>query len=73
MKQVNCRKCKYFYVTWDQNNPYGCKYFGFKTKTLPSVYVYKSSGEPCKAFLDKNPSSGGASGFGKGSGFDGRG
>ena len=58
MKQINCRKCVNFYVTWDPNNPYGCRYFGFKTKTLPSVYVFKSSGEPCKAFKSKDPNSG---------------
>jgi len=54
MKRINCRKCINFYVTWDQSNPYGCRYFGFKTKMLPSVYVYKSSGEPCKAFKTKD-------------------
>ena len=73
MKHINCRKCKNFYITWDQNNPYGCKYFGFKTKMLPSVYVYKSSGEPCMAFQDKNPGGGGSDIGGSGGGFDGRG
>ncbi|WP_430884532.1 uracil-DNA glycosylase [Fusibacter sp. JL216-2] len=53
MKQVNCRKCVFFYITWDQKKPYGCKYFGFKSKVLPSVSVYKSSGEQCKAFTPK--------------------
>lgn len=66
MNQVNCRKCANFYITWDQRNPYGCKYFGFKTKMLPSVYVYKSSGEQCKAFRSKDP---GPDDSGK-SGFD---
>ncbi len=50
-KRVNCRKCKYFYVTWDKKFPYGCKYMGFKTSNMPSVAVKKQSGEECLAFL----------------------
>lgn len=51
--RVNCTKCKYYYVTWDPNNPKGCKMFGFKTKLMPSLYVFKSSGKPCEAFSPK--------------------
>lgn len=53
-KRVNCIKCKYFYVTWDTNNPRGCRYFGFKTKLMPSLAVYKSSGDKCKAYKSKD-------------------
>ncbi|WP_202711115.1 uracil-DNA glycosylase [Sporosalibacterium faouarense] len=49
-KRINCLKCKHFYVTWDTNNPRGCRYFGFKTRYIPSLAVYKSSGKRCKAF-----------------------
>ncbi len=52
MKQVNCRKCV-FSISLGIKKPYGCKYFGFKSKVLPSVSVYKSSGEQCKAFTPK--------------------
>lgn len=52
-KRINCINCIYFYITWDKNNPRGCKYFGFKSKLLPSVMVYKSSGEDCKMFKSK--------------------
>ncbi len=52
--RVDCFKCKYFYVTWDQSNPKGCKYFGFKTKLIPSIAVLRSSGKGCQAFVDKN-------------------
>ena len=52
--RVDCFKCKHFYVTWDQNNPRGCKYFGFKTKLMPSIAVSKSSGKSCQAYTPKN-------------------
>ncbi|MBF4693224.1 uracil-DNA glycosylase [Fusibacter ferrireducens] len=47
---IDCRKCKYYYVTWDPNNPHGCRQFGFKSKQIPSVVVFKSSGNPCIGF-----------------------
>lgn len=50
---INCTKCIYYYITWDQNSPKGCKYFGFKTKLMPSQYVFKSSGKKCEAFKEK--------------------
>ncbi|MGX8796486.1 uracil-DNA glycosylase [Fusibacter sp. JL298sf-3] len=49
-KRIDCRKCLYFYVTWDPNRPMGCKAFGFKSRALPSQIVFRSSGEPCKAY-----------------------
>ncbi|GAB6107528.1 hypothetical protein JCM19376_14840 [Fusibacter bizertensis] len=53
--RIDCRKCRYSYITWDPNNPNGCKKFGFKTKLLPSDIVYQSSGEICNGFEEKNP------------------
>lgn len=52
-KRINCFKCIHFYITWDPNNPRGCKYFGFKTKLLPSLSVFQSSGRICQAFVKK--------------------
>jgi len=52
-KKVACRKCAYYYVTWDRKFPYGCKAFGFKSKTTPSLDVFRSSGEPCMKFTAK--------------------
>lgn len=49
----NCIKCKYYYVTWDRAKPKGCKYFGFKSLAMPSMVVFKSSGEDCQAFESK--------------------
>lgn len=54
-KRVNCLKCRYFHITWDKYNPKGCKYFGFKTRAIPSLIVYRSSGKRCEAFKPKEP------------------
>jgi len=51
--KVHCRNCEYFYITWDQQRPYGCRAMGFKTKRLPSWDVYQSSGEQCQSFKVK--------------------
>jgi hypothetical protein len=49
----NCFKCRFFYITWDRQHPNGCRAMGFKTRQLPSVVVFQSSGEPCKLYAEK--------------------
>lgn len=53
-KTINCLKCKHFYVTWDPKNPRGCRLYGFKTKLMPSLLVFQSTGAPCPSFVDKS-------------------
>ena len=50
---IDCRKCKYFKVTWERNSPYACTVFGFKTKNMPSRDVFLSSGKECLKFEAK--------------------
>jgi hypothetical protein len=50
---INCFKCKFFSITWDKDKPYGCNALGFKSKRLPSIEVYKSSGQKCMLFIAK--------------------
>lgn len=50
---VNCQKCIYYFITWDNKFPYGCKLFGVKSRQLPSVIVYKSLGKVCDNFIEK--------------------
>jgi hypothetical protein len=50
---INCFKCKHFIITWDKSRPYGCNTLGFKSKVLPSLEVYRSSGEKCMLFTPK--------------------
>ncbi|WP_378127978.1 uracil-DNA glycosylase [Cohnella boryungensis] len=59
-QRIDCMKCKHFYVTWDPRFPKGCKAFGFKSHTLPSLTVRSSSGQPCMMFEPKTPSGGSA-------------
>ena len=56
MKRINCRKCKYFFVTWEAKKPYGCKAYGFKSALIPSLVVFQSSGSNCTMFKLKTPS-----------------
>ena len=51
--KVNCKKCMYHYITWDNSFPYGCKLYGVKSKQLPSVIVSQSIGKACDSFLEK--------------------
>jgi hypothetical protein len=48
-----CRKCKFYYITWDAKHPHGCRAMGFKSKELPSVTVLKNSGKNCLLFQNK--------------------
>jgi len=52
-KRVVCQRCKHYYVTWEPQRPHGCKMYGFKSKTVPSVVVKNSSGEQCQLFSQK--------------------
>ncbi len=52
-ERVNCRNCKFHYITWEKNMPYGCKSFGFKSRQMPSIVVFQSSGKDCQAFEKK--------------------
>ena len=53
MPKVNCRDCRYYYITFDANAPYGCRIYGFKAKITPSLAVYQSSGMHCTLFQPK--------------------
>ena len=51
--KVNCQKCKYYYITWDNRFPYGCKLFGLKSKEAPSIIVFQSLGKQCDHFVEQ--------------------
>ena len=52
-KRIDCRKCRHYFVTWQESTPHGCRSIGFKSAQLPSVVVFKSSGAPCLYFETK--------------------
>ena len=55
MQKINCRKCEYYFVTWEAGKPHGCKAYGFKSAQIPSMVVKRSSGSECSFFKEKHP------------------
>lgn len=49
----NCRKCCYFYITWDSKKPYGCRAMQFKSSVLPTIEVLEADGAVCISFRKK--------------------
>ena len=45
--KIICYGCNYFFVTYKQSKPYGCKAYGFISKNMPANVVLKSSGIKC--------------------------
>ena len=46
----SCLRCSAYFVTYEPRHPHGCRTYGIRSKTLPSLAVLQSSGEPCQAF-----------------------
>ena len=53
MKRINCRRCEYYFVTWEPSKPHGCRAYGFKSATIPSLVVFQSSGDACNLYKEK--------------------
>jgi hypothetical protein len=53
MMQQSCFKCRHFFITWDPQNPRGCRAYQFKSKAIPSIIVKNSSGMDCLKFEPK--------------------
>lgn len=53
MNKINCKKCKYYFVTWEKQRPHGCRAYGFKSPQIPSMVVFQSSGYDCCQFKQK--------------------
>jgi len=55
-KRVACIKCRYYRVTYDVHQPYGCRAHGFKTSRNPSQIVFETSGIECQLFMKRENS-----------------
>ena len=53
--EPNCNACQHHVVTWDANNPRGCRAYGFKGRQSPHLVVLSESGTPCQLFEPKQP------------------
>ncbi len=49
----NCNQCTHLATSWDPRMPYCCRFFGFKSRTLPNAEVLRLDGEPCQGFMSK--------------------
>jgi hypothetical protein len=52
-KRPYCFACTYFYITYEPSHPYGCRRMSFKSKELPCVATYTSSGMECQCYEEK--------------------
>ncbi len=52
-RRIQCHQCQYYFVTWEQAKPHGCKAFNFKSKILPSMVVQQNSGQACEVYKPK--------------------
>lgn len=46
----NCLQCVYFKVSWDRRFPRACRFFGIKSRELPSHVVFRTTGTHCPSF-----------------------
>ena len=52
-KKISCFDCIYLQITWQPATPYACKAMGFKSKAIPSLEVFRNSGNQCMYFTPK--------------------
>ena len=52
-KKINCYNCLSFFITHDPKRRWGCNYFGFKSKFIPSMQVKRLTGTECAYFTLK--------------------
>jgi hypothetical protein len=52
-KDVNCRRCRHYFITYDSRFPYGCRVIGFKSRDIPAMVVYRDSGAACHMYSPK--------------------
>ena len=53
-KKIFCHGCKHFFITHRIKRPWGCKKFGFISKTLPSLEVFMTTGMECAYKIKSN-------------------
>ena len=53
-ERPDCLHCLHYFVTWESDQPRGCRAYEFKSPQLPSDVVLESSGEACRLFERKS-------------------
>ena len=54
LRNISCNSCRYFYITWNNKRPYGCRAMGFISAKLPSTAVLEIEGRDCLSFEGKD-------------------
>ena len=54
LTRTSCNSCRYFYITWNNKRPYGCRAMGFMSTRLPSVVVLEIEGRDCLSYEGKD-------------------
>jgi len=50
-ERIDCRRCRFYFVTWDEDFPHGCRRMGFKSRHSPGDEVRQAmKGESCRLF-----------------------
>lgn len=55
VRRIDCRRCRHYFVTWDDRAPHGCRALQFKSRPLPAQVVQRTSGQQCFSFSPKPP------------------
>jgi len=55
-RTIVCRKCRFYFVTWNQHRPHGCKAMSFMSRRPPSLVVRQNSGRDCLHYCSKKAS-----------------
>ncbi|TYT75871.1 uracil-DNA glycosylase [Desulfobotulus mexicanus] len=53
IRRINCHRCRHYYVTWEPRFPHGCRGLNFKSREIPSLVVFRNSGQPCHFYSPK--------------------
>jgi len=51
--QINCLKCVHYKVSWDPSFPHSCTVFGIKSRYMPALEVFRTTGNNCPSFREK--------------------
>jgi len=52
-KRPDCFRCVHLAITHLPAHPYECRALGFRSKIIPYLEVFRSSGIPCQMFREK--------------------
>jgi hypothetical protein len=49
----NCNDCSNLFITHDPKRRWGCNFFGFKSKFIPTIEVKRITGTECAYYTQK--------------------